>query len=75
MEEIFTAVITIGVLLFAGFGWGQLWAERQIRKESAATMKGRMQVTMPVNQEDAAATLEMLSLIVKKVGIERKAHE
>lgn len=65
-----TMILYAAIFFGAGVGWGQWWAERQLRQET----KGRVQVTMPVNPEDAAATLEMLSLMVKKAEMDRKAR-
>jgi predicted deacetylase len=66
------SILAIAALFFlAGVGWGQWWAERQIRRASAAQAKGRLQVTMPVDSQDAATILAVLKETFEKVEAER----
>lgn len=63
-----TMVLYAAIFFMAGVGWGQWWAERQLRNET----KGRMQVTMPVNPEDAATTMRLLATLVEEAEAHRK---
>ena len=58
---------------FGGWGWGQWWAERQVRQERRALEAGRVTVSMPANADDAAAAMEMLAELVRKAEAQRKA--
>ena len=69
-----TMILYAAIFFFAGVGWGQWWTERQIRQDNAENGKHRMQVSMPVNPEDAALTLELLSVLVKEAELKRKAQ-
>ncbi|MBL8474435.1 MAG: hypothetical protein JNM98_21785 [Rhodocyclaceae bacterium] len=69
-----TMVLYAAIFFLAGVGWGQWWTERQIRLANEAAVKGRMQVNMPVNPEDAAATMKLLATLVEKAEADRKAH-
>ena len=60
---------------FAGAGWGQWWNERQIRAEQRELSNGRMNVSMPVKPEDAAATMKMLAELIEQAESDRKAHD
>lgn len=67
--------LALAALFFvSGWGWGARWQASIIREEAAKATAGRMQVTMPVDPEDAATTLELLSLLVKKAEAERKVR-
>lgn len=69
------SLLTVAAFFFlAGVGWGQWWAERQIRRAAAAQAKGRLQVAMPVNPQDAAAILALLAENFKKVEAERASR-
>lgn len=65
--------LLIAVVFVGGFGWGQWWAERRIRAEQAVLVKDRVTVSMPMDPEDAAATLGLLEQLVLKVQRERNA--
>lgn len=69
-----TLVLYAAIFFCAGVGWGRWWTERQIRQDAAATQKGRMQVTMPVTPEDAAAILHLLASLVEQAETDRKAR-
>ncbi len=69
-----TMILYAAIFFLAGVGWGQWWTERQIRQDNAENGKHRMQVSMPVNPEDAALTLELLSVLVKEAELKRKAQ-
>ena len=72
--ETWTMLVAAVALFFAGWGWGQFWAVWHLQQESAKAMKGRLQITMPINPDDAAAAMDMLSLMVRQVEQERKAR-
>lgn len=66
-----TMVFYAAVFFACGWGWGQWWAERNARHERRALEAGRITVSMPANAEDAATTLELLSVLVKEAEIKR----
>lgn len=67
------SLLTVAAFFFlAGVGWGQWWAERQIRRSAAAQAKGCLRVAMPADPQDAAAILALLAEICKKVEAERE---
>lgn len=65
-------LIAAATVFVAGFGWGMWVAEMRIRENAAEVGKYRMQVSMPMNPEDAAVTLELLSALVKKAELKQK---
>ena len=67
--DIFYAVICFA----CGWGWGQWWNERKIRAEQGELVKGRMTVSMPVKQEDAAATMRLLAVLIEEAESQREA--
>lgn len=69
-----TMVLYAAIFFACGWGWGQWWNERQIRAEQRELANGRMNVSMPVKPEDAAATMKMLAALIEQVEAERKAH-
>ena len=60
-------VIYAALFFVAGWGWGQWWAERCARRERRALEAGRLNVSMPVNPENASETLRVLSVLMKQV--------
>lgn len=51
----------VSVLMFvAGFGWGQWYAERQIRKDQNSLTRGRLAMSMPMKEENASHMLGLL---------------
>lgn len=69
-----TTMVLYGAIFFlAGWGWGQWWNERALRKEQGELVKGRMNVSMPVNPEDAAETMKLLAALVEEAERNRKA--
>lgn len=70
-----TMVLYAAIFFIAGVGWGQWWTERQIRHDNTENGKYRMQVSMPVNPEDAAMTMELLSVLVKEAELKRNAKQ
>ncbi|MGK0657626.1 MULTISPECIES: hypothetical protein [unclassified Methylococcus] len=64
--------LLVVIVFVAGFGWGQWWAERQIRIERASLEIGRLSVSMPMNPDDAAATFGLLKTLMEQVERERK---
>ena len=70
-EVIVTTIVYSALLLVCGFGWGQWWAERTVREERRELESGRIVVSAPARAEDAAASLELLAEIVRKVERDR----
>lgn len=70
-----TMVLYAAIFFLAGWGWGQWWNERAIRKEQGELVKGRMNVSMPVKPEDAAATMKLLAALVEEAESQRKSSE
>lgn len=70
-----TMFLFAAIFFFAGVGWGQWWNERKIRLEQGELVKGRMNVSMPVKPEDAAATMKLLASLVEEAEKNRKAAE
>ena len=66
-----TMLLYAAVFFFCGWGWGQWWAERQVRQERRALEAGRLTVSLPADPKDAAVTLELLSELVKKAERQR----
>jgi len=66
-----TMVIYAALFFLAGWGWGQWWAERNVRKERRALEVGRITVSMPARADDAADALSMLSDLVRKAEAAR----
>lgn len=66
MEQISLGLL-IAVVFMAGWGWGQWYAERAVRAERAALEKGRVSVSMPMNPDDAAATMGLLKELIEQV--------
>lgn len=65
--ETISWLLPIAIVFIAGFGWGQWNAERNIRTERTALEKGRVSVSMPMNPDDAAATMELLKNLIEQV--------
>lgn len=66
-----SALIGLSFVFVCGFGWGQWFAERSIRKDRSRLDHERMIISVPMNKDDAQATFELLSEIIKKVKSER----
>jgi hypothetical protein len=62
------------VFVALGFGWGQWWAERRIRRDKRALEAGRLLVSLPAHPEDAAMTLRVMSRFVKRYEDRRARH-
>ena len=63
-----TSMVIYAALFFvAGWGWGQWWAERCARRDKASMERGRLNVSMPVNPDNASETLRVLSVLMKQV--------
>ena len=73
MDIAATMVLYAAVFFGAGWGWGQWWAERQVRQERRALEAGRVTMSMPAKAEDAAAAMEMMADMVRKAEEQRKA--
>jgi hypothetical protein len=65
--EKISLLILIAVIFTAGFGWGQWYAERSIRQERLRLTSGRFEISMPMNQDDAAAMLTLLKDLIDEV--------
>ena len=70
-----TMALFAALVFGAGWGWGQWWAERQVRQERRALEAGRVTVSMPADAADAAAAMEMLADLVRKAESLRKAGQ
>jgi hypothetical protein len=65
--------ILIAVIFTAGFGWGQWYAEKSIRQERLRLTSGRLEISMPMNQDDAHSMITLLKELLEEV--ERKKDE
>lgn len=63
-----SAWVLIVVAFVAGFGWGQFFAERRTKTESA----GRIVVSMPLDQKFAADTMRLLAHTIEQVQLEQQ---
>ncbi len=59
--------VMIAVVFAGGFGWGQWYAEKTIRKENATLNKNRISVSMPMEPGRAAEVFGLLKQLVKHV--------
>lgn len=66
MEQI-NAVLMIFIIFAAGFGWGRWYEERNIRLSRAAMENERINVSMPMNPEDAAAMMGLLKEFLEQI--------
>lgn len=55
------------VVFISGYSTGQWVGERQVRREQAEQLSGRINVSMPANPEQAARALELLADLMRKV--------
>jgi hypothetical protein len=68
MEQMTWGWWLVAALWFGGgWGWGQWWAERCARRDKAAMERGRLNVSMPVDPDQASETLRVLSVLMKQV--------
>ena len=67
--------VFVALIFIAGFGWGQWWAERAIRTDQAALTRGRLNVSMPMREENASQMLGLLRELSLEVEAERAARE
>jgi len=65
----------VALIFIAGFGWGQWWAERSIRAEQADLTRGRVQISMPMREDNASQMLGLLRELSLEVEAERAAKE
>jgi hypothetical protein len=71
--EKISLLILIAVIFTAGFGWGQWYAEKSIRRERLRLTSGRFEISMPMNQDDAHSMITLLKELIEEV--ERKKDE
>ena len=65
----------VAIIFFTGFGWGNLLAEKSIRKEQADLNKGRVVVSMPMHQGQASNMLGLLRDLMREVEKEETNHD
>ncbi|MDC8446070.1 MAG: hypothetical protein LV471_09130 [Nitrosomonas sp.] len=59
-------VIVIACIFFVcGFGWGQWFAERAIRKERSNLEQGRLLVSVPMHKDEASRVFEAIQTLVE----------
>lgn len=57
-------VSVIAVIFFVcGFGWGQWFAERSIRKEKSKLEQGRLFVSVPMHKDHASKIFESIKIL------------
>jgi hypothetical protein len=69
MNNVASTVVLI-IIFLAGFGWGRWYEDYKLRADNA----GRITISMPMEPEDAEATLGLLHQIVRKVMRDREAQ-
>lgn len=56
----------IAIIFFvSGFGWGQLFAERAIRKQRSRLEQGRLLVSVPMHKDEASRVFEAIQTLVE----------
>lgn len=65
--EHFSIWLLIFIVFSAGFGWGKWYAERSIRIERSAIERGRVSLSMPMDKDNATATMKLLTDFIEKV--------
>lgn len=65
-------LVLIIVTFLCGFGWGQWYAERSIRKDKSFMEANKLFVSMPAKSEDASKVLGLLKDLMDKVEADRK---
>lgn len=62
-----TGIVMLFMVVFiSGYSTGQWVGERQVRREQAEQLSGRISISMPANPEHAARALELLAELVRK---------
>lgn len=64
-------LVSICLVFLLGFGWGQWFAERSIRKEKTDSEQGRLVVSVPMHGDDASQVFEAISIMAKKAREDR----
>lgn len=66
MKIVITYFAVIALIFFvSGFGWGQWFAERAIRKERSKLEQGRLFVSVPMHKDEAHLVFETLKNLAK----------
>ena len=58
--------LTVFVFFLAGWGWGQWWCERTMRRERAVLERGRIALSMPMDPKWASDMMVMLKEFYEK---------
>jgi hypothetical protein len=62
-----TSIAVIALIFFVGgFGWGQWFAERLIRRERSELEQGRLLVSVPMHKDEARFIFETLKNLAKR---------
>ncbi len=59
------AWVVIFIVFASGFGWGQWFAERAIRKERNKLSQGRLLVSVPMHKDHASKLMGNLKIIAE----------
>lgn len=65
------AWVVILIVFVSGFGWGQWFAERAIRKERVKLEQGRLFVSVPMHKDEAHLVFETLLNLAKRAEEKR----
>lgn len=65
-------LIVIAITFLCGFGWGQWFSERQIRKDRHLLEANKLFISVPAKAEDAKDVLGLLRDLMDKVEADRK---
>ena len=67
MKIVITYFSVIAVIFFvSGFGWGQWFAERAIRKERSNLEQGRLFVSVPMHKDEAHLVFETIKNLAER---------
>ena len=68
MKIMITYFAVIALIFFvSGFGWGQWFAERAIRKERIELESGRLLVSVPMHKDYATKVFESIKILSELV--------
>lgn len=71
MSDILFVIIVLFFTFISGFGWGEMYAERTIRKQNDELNRGRMSVSVPTNPETASKVMLLLGDLIRQVEEEQ----
>ena len=63
------AWVVILIVFVSGFGWGQWFAERAIRKERSKLEQGRHFVSVPMHQDEAHLVFKTIKNLADRHGM------